>query len=33
MAPVMLMSIGTLAAMLASARVLWVAPAETLRTE
>jgi hypothetical protein len=33
MAPVVLMSIGTLAAGLASARVLWVAPAETLRAE
>jgi putative ABC transport system permease protein len=33
MAPVVLMSIGILAAVLASARVLWVAPAETLRTE
>ena len=33
MAPVVLMSIGSLAAVLASARVLWVAPAETLRTE
>ena len=33
MAPAVLMSIGILAAVLASARVLWVAPAETLRTE
>ena len=33
MPPTVLMSIGILAAVLASARVLWVAPAETLRTE
>ena len=33
MAPAVLMSIGILAAVLASARVLWIAPAETLRTE
>ena len=33
MAPAVLMSIGILAAVLASARVLWVAPAEILRTE
>jgi putative ABC transport system permease protein len=32
-APAVLMSVGILAAVLASARVLWVAPAETLRSE
>jgi ABC-type antimicrobial peptide transport system permease subunit len=32
-APAVLMGIGMLAALLASARILWVAPAETLRSE